>query len=269
MSSLNHVRLLDLSYNSLGPAGALLLAEGMKGSLRRLTSLNLEGNSMGEKAGVQICTGIKGMHALKSFNIAKNKIGDESMVALGDSCNTKCRDMKLDISYNLVGDLGFEGIVKLVIEKVAHLNAEWNSIGARGTKRLGAAASKECRLTSLNLSSNPLYTPGLLPVLSLALIHPTLHSIRVSNTSVDATGGWCAVKSMSLAGLRRLELHGNVIGEEVAFLYLAYVRESFSDPATSPNGSPQRSPKRTSGRARAWTMSNEIHKVRKRGWKEE
>ena len=101
MSSLNHVRLLDLSYNSLGPAGALLLAEGMKGSLRRLTSLNLEGNSMGEKAGVQICTGIKGMHALKSFNIAKNKIGDESMVALGDSCNTKCRDMKLDISYNL------------------------------------------------------------------------------------------------------------------------------------------------------------------------
>ena len=117
MSRLNHIRQLDLSYNALGPAGALLLAEGMKGNLRRLTSLNLEGNSMGEKAGVQICSGVKGMHALKTFNIARNKIGDDSVVALGTSCSTKCRDMVLDISYNLVGDVGFEGIVKLVVEK--------------------------------------------------------------------------------------------------------------------------------------------------------
>ncbi|GMI10457.1 hypothetical protein TrRE_jg7197, partial [Triparma retinervis] len=263
MSRLNHIRQLDLSYNALGPAGALLLAEGMKGNLRRLTSLNLEGNSMGEKAGVQICSGVKGMHALKTFNIARNKIGDDSVVALGASCSTKCRDMVLDISYNFVGDVGFEGIVKLVVEKVTDLNAEWNNVGAKGTKKLGEAASKECRLTSLNLSSNPLYTPGLLPLLSLALIHPTLQSLRVSNTSIDSTGGWCAVKSMSLAGLRRMELDGNVIGEEVAFLYLAYVRESCSDPAISPKRSPKRLSTKGGGgrsRARTRTISNEIHK---------
>jgi hypothetical protein len=159
-------------------------------------------------------------------------------------------------------------ILLALLTAVTDLNAEWNNVGAKGTKKLGDAASKECRLTSLNLSSNPLYTPGLLPLLSLALIHPTLQSLRVSNTSIDSTGGWCAVKSMSLAGLRRMELDGNVIGEEVAFLYLAYVRESCSDPAISPKRSPKRLSTKGGGgrsRARTRTISNEIHKVRTDG----
>ena len=261
ISTLNHIRQMDLSHNSLGPAGGLLLAEGLKGTLRRLSGLNLDNNNIGDKAGLEVCKGFKGMHGLKTLNLARNSLGDEAIVALGEGCNSKCKDMYVDVSYNSFGDVGFGGIAKLVADKVVDLNAEWNNVGVKGTKKLGECAGKECRLKSLNLSSNPLYTAGILPLLSIALSSPFLETLCLSNTSLDPTGGWCAVKTMSLSeGLKMMDLEGNVIGEEAAFLYLAMLRGASNNAAMSPKRSTSISPKSRSRTTRPMTSSADLIK---------
>ncbi|KAL1519271.1 hypothetical protein AB1Y20_022800 [Prymnesium parvum] len=137
------VRLLDLSFTSLGPAGGEAIGRVLLAN-RTITSLNLSRNQLGGGAlewARALADGLAANAALHSLDLSANNIGPRSCALLADGLRLNAGLYSLDLSRNCLVGLNALG------------HGEWSD---EGVAALAAALRHNASLRRLSLEENQL-----------------------------------------------------------------------------------------------------------------
>lgn len=144
------------------PPGVDLLSQALQAN-NSLTSLNLNGNSLGIDAGVSLANIIhkRCECPLEVLDVSKNGIADAGMQDFTKPLGTNNRLRELNLRHNLICDVGIALLVDALgfNSTLQKLNLASNSFQDPGPlgKLLqpeGPGEGNECKLASLDLSSN-------------------------------------------------------------------------------------------------------------------
>ena len=119
---------LDLSANKLGSSGT----EALRGSLRdngTLTALNLRDNDIDVAGATALATALRTNGALSTLWLGKNKVGDEGVIALVEALKESASKGKGKIAYL---DLHKNNITKVGIASLTTLVSESPTLAALG-----------------------------------------------------------------------------------------------------------------------------------------
>eukprot|EP00931_Biecheleriopsis_adriatica_P047464 TRINITY_DN27367_c0_g1_i1.p1 TRINITY_DN27367_c0_g1~~TRINITY_DN27367_c0_g1_i1.p1 ORF type:complete len:1136 (+),score=219.77 TRINITY_DN27367_c0_g1_i1:77-3484(+) len=132
-----HTTELDLSDNCFDSKGAEVLARFVKKGGQGLKALNLSGNRLSDASVAQLCRAL----ASSSPMIQRLCLADVQMglgikagAALGALLETAPRMKSLDVSYNMLQDVGALSLLEgLSAARLEYLNLGWNCLG-QGTR---------------------------------------------------------------------------------------------------------------------------------------
>ena len=119
---------LDLSSNKLGSSGT----EALRGSLRdngTLTALNLRDNDIDVAGATALATALRTNGALSTLWLGKNKVGDEGVIALVEALKESASKGKGKVAYL---DLHKNNITKVGIASLTTLVSESPTLAALG-----------------------------------------------------------------------------------------------------------------------------------------
>ncbi|CAJ1455787.1 unnamed protein product [Effrenium voratum] len=147
---------LDLTGQSLGDTGALLLADAMKGN-SSLRILSLRWNGIKERGAAAIAAALQVSH-VRCLDLYCNSFGDSGATHVAQAANS-CNSLReLDLGWNSVCDPGAAAIATCLMQNqtLLELGLEQNAIGENGAKALAAALQQNHSLIKLRLRGNPL-----------------------------------------------------------------------------------------------------------------
>lgn len=165
------LKLLDLSYNSIGRSGALVLFNSL--DLRSVEIVNLSHNHMWDE-GVQVLAKSENLFSLKKLYLSSNSISDEGASALANSPKLRLVEV-LDLSSNGIGDEGVRALTDSPnLKSVNTLDLSSNRIGNEGARAL--AEFPNLRLVEvLDLSNNDVGSGGK----EAFTKSPNFHSVKI------------------------------------------------------------------------------------------
>ncbi|CAJ1455788.1 unnamed protein product [Effrenium voratum] len=146
----------DLTGQSLGDTGALLLADAMKGN-SSLRILSLRWNGIKERGAAAIAAALQVSH-VRCLDLYCNSFGDSGATHVAQAANS-CNSLReLDLGWNSVCDPGAAAIATCLMQNqtLLELGLEQNAIGENGAKALAAALQQNHSLIKLRLRGNPL-----------------------------------------------------------------------------------------------------------------
>jgi uncharacterized protein (TIGR02996 family) len=195
---------LDVSFNHLGPDGAVAIAED--GSLTRLTTLNLGFNDI-ESVGAEALAVGETLGSLVSLNLAGNRLTESAVEALAGSEVLGAVEA-LDLTANPVGDGGavalMQGEAFASLSRLCLANCGVTDAGVRRLAATGALGG----LQALSLAWNPFGDDG---VKALAAC-PDLAGLRelvLTGTRLGFAGAIALAESPNLTNLRLVTLGEN------------------------------------------------------------
>jgi Leucine Rich repeat len=127
-----NLKILDLSLNKLGEAGALMLVEHFERGIFLIEHLNLESNEIGDNATILLLNVISENLYLKKLNLSKNNISNKSCNALMKFlARPSVTLIELYLHYNKIQGDGAKSILKglLTNSTLRVLDFSWNTIG--------------------------------------------------------------------------------------------------------------------------------------------
>jgi Ran GTPase-activating protein (RanGAP) involved in mRNA processing and transport len=145
-----NLKVLDLRYNNIGPAGCQALCEGLvsllsKSKAKGLHRLYLEGNRIGDAGAVALAKwlAVQG-NPLQEIFLGANNIGPEGAAALAECLKTNKTITKIYLEGNSIGPAGADAFTTVLTEckgdtALKHLFCDNNDIGKEGSTRLGMA----------------------------------------------------------------------------------------------------------------------------------
>lgn len=203
------LRVLDLTDNDIGAAGAAALADSA--TLDGLQTLLLAGNGIGSD-GVGAVSGSRALGALRELDLASNDIGPSGAAALTLSPNVG-RLRRLSLARNTLGTQGVELLVhSSPFTALEELDLSSNDFGAQGAMMLASSPFSR-RLKTLDVSDNRLGDAGLAALLGAA--HLTgLRTMRVAQNGITAAGA--TLLGGAPPELESLDLARNPLGADGA-----------------------------------------------------
>jgi uncharacterized protein (TIGR02996 family) len=146
LSPVRHVKLYRAAGSIAAVAGSAHLA--------RLTTLDLEGNDLGDEGAVALA-GSAHLAGLTTLLLWSNRIGDDGVRALARSPHL-ARLTRLDLSANAVADGGLEALASApLLKRLTLLDLQRNRIGDDGARALLASASVGDK-AHIDLGKNPI-----------------------------------------------------------------------------------------------------------------
>lgn len=151
---------LNLSDNALGTSSVAHLIELLLDGRSAIRSLDLENTGVRGRLLKDLMLALSDNHSLKTLSLAKNKLGDQDAVAIGEMLNFNNGLKKLDLHWN---GLRGEGAVRLFTEGLKQndflieLDLSFNALGSSHAdlaEALGSALHQQSRLAHLDLSFN-------------------------------------------------------------------------------------------------------------------
>jgi len=222
LQALQHLTSLDLRGNSIGDRGAKAIAASLTG----LSSLALSGNQIGDEGAEAIAASLVGLSSLALNN---NQIGDDGAKAIAASLSGLS---SLALSGNWIGDEGAKAIAAS-LSGLSLLALSGNRISDQGAKAIAASlpglsslylwdnqigedgakaiAGSLPGLTSLNLNGNRIRDNG---AKAIAALLPGLTSLNLNGNRISDEGAKAV--AASLPRLTSLDLNYNLIGNEGA-----------------------------------------------------
>lgn len=198
-SSRSKLRLLDLSVNRIGDAGARRIAEALRASTT-IRRLNLASNGIGEEGGAALAHAVATQTSLRILNLSRNSLGpgiaaalefndslvdvNFSNVALGDEgatavatallANQRPSLTKLNLTANTISDHGATQLARLLRASTVlrHIDMTGNHVSDKGASSYGAALRLNTTLTSLDFTNNLVSPSGALSVVRSILANP-------------------------------------------------------------------------------------------------
>jgi Ran GTPase-activating protein (RanGAP) involved in mRNA processing and transport len=153
---------LSLWENSIGPEGAIAIAEALKVNAV-VSELELGGNKIGDEGAKAIAEALKVNAVLTTLFLVSNSIGDEGAKAIAEALKVNAVLTSLNLFDNTIGDEGAKAIAEAlkVNAVLTELNLELNRIGLEGAKAIAEALKINAVLTELwLLGSNDIGDAG-------------------------------------------------------------------------------------------------------------
>lgn len=153
------IAILDLTGQSLGNTGAVVLADALRGN-SSLRSLCLRWNSIQESGASALALALKDSQ-LRSLDAFCNSFGNSGVLHLARALEGHPYLTDLDLGWNSVGDEGAAALADFLTKNVTlcDLGLEQNLIKEKGAKML-AEALQQSNLLKLRLNGNPLGEAG-------------------------------------------------------------------------------------------------------------
>eukprot|EP00520_Triparma_pacifica_P012597 CAMPEP_0118655190 /NCGR_PEP_ID=MMETSP0785-20121206/12790_1 /TAXON_ID=91992 /ORGANISM="Bolidomonas pacifica, Strain CCMP 1866" /LENGTH=379 /DNA_ID=CAMNT_0006547899 /DNA_START=169 /DNA_END=1305 /DNA_ORIENTATION=- len=128
--------------------------------MRRLTTLNLQSNKIGDKGAIALSYLLAPTSNLTKLFLSRNRIGDRGASALGNKLKKNKMLHTLALGFNLIGPNGGVKIANALVENkyLVVLELQSNRIGAAGASELAKVLDKEVigksALSTLDISCN-------------------------------------------------------------------------------------------------------------------
>ncbi len=162
LAGLSRLSGLDLSKNRLKDEGVTGIADGLvkRRFPETLLRLDLSDNGIREAGGVAISRILAVSPFLSSLNLAKNRLGPDSGIAIGHSlATTATRVTDLDISDCNLGPRGIAAVCCSLISVVS-LRMEKNAAGDEGAKAVAESIIATGTIVRLEIEENAISEPG-------------------------------------------------------------------------------------------------------------
>ncbi len=245
LRSINQLRALDLSANSLDDQGVSALAEGLGHGSRRwsMESLCLCWNKITPNGIPKLVQLLRCVPQLRGLDISRNNFDKCAATSLlGDTIGrfshmeilnvngcglnpeffTAIRAFKtlvnLNVTYNLVGNQGAKAISKALLAgrvRIEKLDMQACAIGELGAKALSKALASSDTISSLILLQNPVGPLGAEAVFDSLGKNLHMQCIDLEDCKIGDPGAKAAARAISrMAECRGLFLGSNDIGTE-------------------------------------------------------
>jgi len=172
--SISHVKSIDLNFNSIGPQGAIALANSivkrpMKSSInknpnrvRLLTCIRLERNNIGDRGVKMLCQALRVCKSLQTLCLPYNNIGSSGGTSIGTLLGKAPKLTEIDLSNNQIRGTGAAALTFGLVKSKSLLwcDLSFNSLGKspdrQASRTLARSLKKNKVLTHLDLSMNRL-----------------------------------------------------------------------------------------------------------------
>jgi GTPase SAR1 family protein/Ran GTPase-activating protein (RanGAP) involved in mRNA processing and transport len=196
-----HAAELDLGGLQLEALDDKILRSLCNVGLTALTSLDLQGNTIGDEGAKAIAAALRGLSLL---DLRDNSVGVEGAKAIAAGLPSL---ISLNLWGNNIGDEGAK-VIAAALPGLTSLNLGRSNVGDEGAKAIAAAA---LGLTSLVLTHNHIGDEG---AKAIAAALPGLSLLDLRDNSVGVEGAKAI--AAGLPSLISLNLWGNNIGDEGA-----------------------------------------------------
>ena len=213
-----NLQTLDLSDNSVGSDGAVVLAERLK-CCTNLQTLNLSDNSIGSDVAVALAEGLKCCTNLQTLNLSYNSIGSNGGVALAEGLKCCTNLQTLYLSYNSIGSNGgvtlAEGLKGFT--NLQTLDLSDNSVGSDGAVALAEGLKCCTNLQTLDLSDNSIGSNGAVALAEGLKCCTNLQTLDLSSNGIGSYGAVALAEGLKCCtNLQTLDLSSNGIGSDGA-----------------------------------------------------
>ncbi|AIN95456.1 hypothetical protein LPMP_050150 [Leishmania panamensis] len=238
-----YVTFLDLSHNELGDDGAISIASMLRGNTH-VQYLNLSHNNMTDAGGIALASafipnvspsGQPGQwnRTLFTLVLMGNRLGDDTLLAMGNAAACHRDLTRVDLSWNTVGENGTKCLMRAYERNplcVYELAA--NAIGDEGAVYLCEALQRHGgkTQTTLNLYRNSISCPGAEAVGRLVASSSIMQDVSLACNTIGFKGVQALQHQLTDAAviasctLRTLNLSDNWIGDEGAASVAAVIK---------------------------------------------
>ncbi|KAJ1637441.1 hypothetical protein T492DRAFT_952361 [Pavlovales sp. CCMP2436] len=208
-----------LKFCNLGGLDATVWATGLRHLLTAnaaLTTLNFDGNQIGDAGAVGLGKALKANTALTTLDLHRNQIGDVGALGLAKALEVNASLTELDLNSNLIGDAGALGLGKAleVNGSLTSLDLDNNQIGEKGALGLANALKVNASLTELYLDSNQIGDAGAVGLAKALEVNGSLTTLCLDRNQIGDAGALGLAKALEVNdALTTLELGWNQIGD--------------------------------------------------------
>ena len=179
-----HITSLHLGQNSLGLAGALVLAAKFgNGSLGHIQHLDLSYTNTNSRAAYCILKALKQQANIRSLVLSGNNIGKSGAAMLAEVAEELTNLQVLDVSYvHSFAAFGMDHLNHALkaSSSLRWLSIEGNDVGNHGIRCLTTALRKNSSLEVLILDYNGITAAGLESLSNALMCHPMLQRLSIA-----------------------------------------------------------------------------------------
>ncbi|CAO3563710.1 unnamed protein product [Mortierella alpina] len=206
---LSRLTSLDLSGNSIGDKGAQALSEALKIN-STVTTLNLGSNSIGANGAQALSEALKTNSTLTTLRLSFSTIGDKGAQALSEALKTNSTLTTLDLDRNSIRALSEALKINSTLTSLDLFN---NSMREKAAQELSEAVKTNSALTSLILHSNPIGNSGAQALSDALKVNSTLITLNLYGNSIGDNGAQAISEALKTnSALTTLSLVRNSIG---------------------------------------------------------
>lgn len=200
--------------------------------LTQTKDVSLRGNLVGPVGAGMLCEGLRGNAVVASVDLSLNLIGDVGAEALADMLATNGSVTSLNLASNAIKDQGAEALARGLSANAAlqSLDLRANAIGDRGAEQLSLALRSNHSLTSLCLWNNSITDAGGVALAGAIATSNTLQHLNLSHNLMGEAAAIAFANALHQnRSLRSVDLRNNAWGEQgIAVLGSLPVREDLS-----------------------------------------
>ncbi|KAL0229657.1 hypothetical protein GEMRC1_009722 [Eukaryota sp. GEM-RC1] len=198
----NEVSTINLYNNSIGPEGAIAIAEALKVN-SSLSTINLYNNSIGPEGAIAIAEALKVNSSVSTINLYNNSIGPEGAIAIAEALKVNSSVSTINLHSNSIGNEGAIAIAAAlkVNSSVSTINLHSNSIGNEGAIAIAAALKVNSSVSTINLHSNSIGNEGAIAIAAALKVNSSVSSIYLHSNSINSQ------TQQSLKSLHKNRIH--------------------------------------------------------------
>ena len=215
-SELNNTMITQLSLysNQIGDAGAIALADSLKG-ITNITKLDLHNNEIGEAGAKALAESLKDNPNITVLYLWGNKIGDAGAKALVEGLKDNPNITELSLGDNQIGEEGAIALAEsLKGSQITTLYLEYNQIGDAGAIALAGALKDNPNITELNLGNNQIGGEGAKALVEGLKDNPNITVLNLENNQIGEEGAIALAEGLKGSQITTLNLDENKIGKE-------------------------------------------------------
>ena len=211
LAATRSLEVVSLQNSGLGSKGASILAKALETSKVEwtLTSLDLAGNDI-RLPGIAAFQNLLVMdRRIKSLHLGYNGLGEEGAKLLGLVLKFNYTLKELALQGNHIGDDGAMALAEELASNnntLERLQLDWNKIGPRGASALAKALKQNSTLCHISLADNDIDSEGATNIADSIKYNMALKELVLSKNKIDDGGAFALTMALGRPSSRDLKV---------------------------------------------------------------